>query len=189
MESMPHGGLPAGHDREPAATTIRALLKQTWSRSLLWTGAGLIGIVVALARQWSVGGQFEIVVTALRFGIGIIILFFVVLAAGAVIAALLPPLRKLRPFLWRIWLWGTLGLVCGFLLPDGILVAVLMIIAVTTGGNPFDTVGAFAMALYLLPPAGAIMGGLLGIAFGHSSARHSIYCGSPRAVLAEAHEA
>lgn len=189
MEPMPPSGPPASREREPAETTTRTLLRKTWGRPLFWTGVGLICIVAILAAAWSGSGQYTMVVTALRFGITISILFFAVSTIIAAIAALLPPLRRLRPFAWRFWLWGTLGFICGFLLPDGILVAVLMIIAVTTGRNPFDGVGASAIALYLLPPAGAIMGGLLGIAFGHSSARHSIHSGSPKSVLAEAHEA
>ena len=157
----------------------RALFRHTWARPLIWTGIALVWVFGVSTSYYS----FTTVATALRFGIGVTVLFFEVSAVATVIVALLPPLRKLVPFAWRMWLWGTLGFICGFLLPDGVLVAVLMIIAVATGRNPFDMFAGSATALYFLPPTGAVMGGLIGIAFGHSSARHRIYRSSHSSVV------
>lgn len=189
MEPMPSTESFAGNGRKHVAMSMRSHLKQTWGRPLLWTGVALACIFGILVASCRFSGQYTMVVSALRFGINATVLFFSTSAIGTCIVVLLPPLRKLVPFAWRIWLWGTLGFTCGFLLPDGVLVAVLMIVAITTGKNPLDSVTGSALALYFLPPVGAVMGGVLGIALGHSSARHSIDSGSPGPVVEEAHEA
>lgn len=188
MEPMSPPEVSASRDRQPVAISTAILFRQTWGRLLFWTAAAMICVFGILVAHNSTTLQYAIILKALRFGMRVTIVFFVTFAVATLVAALLPPLRRLLPFAWRIWLWGTLGFISGFLLPDGVLVAGLMIIAITTGTNPFDSVGSSAMALYFLPPVGAVMGGLLGIAFGHSSARHSICSRSSTSSVTAAHE-
>jgi hypothetical protein len=111
-------------------------------------------------------------VTPYLVAVGGFLCFFVAAAVATLALVLFPSLRRLLPFAWRIWAWGTLGFFSGYLVPNLVLWVLLGTVRGMTGRDPTDSDARLMMlALFYVPPVAAVTGGLVGAAVGYSLAR------------------
>jgi hypothetical protein len=96
------------------------------------------------------------------------VVFTVAGAAATLATAFYSPLRELRAFAWRMWLWGSVGFVIGNAVLLVILFPFLSGIGIAGGAPPHTDVLGFALlglALFgpvLFSSAGVILGCLYG---------------------------
>lgn len=95
-------------------------------------------------------------------------IFFVAAGVVALVCNLLPSLRPRLPTALRIWGWGTIGFLSGYLVSWLILLIIPPAVRHATG-KPLtvDEAGFILSVLIYLPPAIALVGGLVGAGVGY----------------------
>ena len=102
-------------------------------------------------------------------------LFFVSAGAVTLIVALVPRVRYQLPIAWRVWIWGTVGFICGYFLSHITLRYLPSIARGVVGGSPSGREAGFMMSFMLfIPPAVAIVGCVLGATLGYFSGRQHL---------------
>jgi hypothetical protein len=94
--------------------------------------------------------------------------FFIGAGVWALACAISPSLRASLPLAWRVWAGGTFGFLSAYLLSSLLLRMVPAAIRHTSGRQHTASEAGFMLSvLVYLPPAIALIGGLVGAGVGY----------------------